>query len=297
MNIRAFLRQPVLTIAIHAREARWTLGRPGRITAYGATRLPQGMVDDGVILDSAAAGLVLRESADFPGHGRMRVVVALPAQRSVVRQMELPMLRGRQFAELVEREIRREMSTLADNAYVSWKRTGERDGKAQVFIVGVARDVLDSHVAAVRAAKLRPVAADLRIIAAARALGRPDCIIANVEDEEVEIGIFRGGVPAILRFVAMSSSTHETAWSAQITEELARTLKFYRDSRREDDVVAALPIVILGGAAQHATITSEVVASTGHEVAEPALMLELTSAAETVRFAANVGLALKDLAA
>jgi Tfp pilus assembly PilM family ATPase len=297
MNIRSILRQPLLTVAIHEREARWTLGLPGRITAYGATRLPVGMVDDGVILDSAAAGLVLRESADFPGSSRMRVVIALPAQRSVVRQIELPMLRGRQFAELVERETRREMSALADNAYVSWKRTGVRDGKAQVFVVGVARDVLDSHAAAIRAARLRPFAADLRIIAAARALGQPDCIIANIEEEEIEIGIFRGGVPAIMRFVAMSSSALEQAWSDQITEELARTLKFYRDSRREDDVVSRLPIMLVGGAAQHAMITSEVVASTGHEVGTPSLRLGLISDDETVRFAANIGLALKDLAA
>jgi len=297
MNIRSILRQPVLTVAIHAREARWTLGLPGRITSYGATQLPLGMVDDGVILDSAAAGLVLRESADFPSSRRMRVVIALPAQRSVVRQIELPVLRGRAFGELVHREIRREMPALADNAYVSWKPIGVRDGKAQVFVVGVARDVLDSHMAAIGAARLRPVAVDLRIIAAARALGQPDCVIANIEEEEIEIGIFRGGVPAIMRFVAMSSSPLEQAWSDQITEELARTLKFYRDSRREDEVVNTLPVSLVGGAAQRAMITDQIVASTGHEVGALSLRLGLVSRDETVRFAVNVGLALKDLAA
>lgn len=297
MNVRSLLRQPVLTVAIHQREARWTLGMRGRITASGATRMPPGMVDDGVIQDSAAAGLVLRESTDFPGSNRMRVVIALPAQRTVVRQLELPALSGRQFDELAEREIRREMPMLAENAHVSWKRTTEGGGKAQIFVVGIARDVLESHVAAIRAARLDPTAADLRIIAAARAAGEADCIIANVEEDEIELGIFRGGVPAVLRFVAMSAPISEPAWGEQLAEELARTLKFYRDSHRDDDVIQDLPISIVGGAAREAIMVSQIAASTGHQIAMPPLRIALTPEEQTVRFAANVGLAMKELAA
>lgn len=297
MNLRSILRQPVLTVAIHQREARWTVGRRGRITASGATLLPPGMVDDGVILDSAAAGLVLRESADFPGSRRMRVVIALPAQRTVVRQLELPALSGRQFDELAEREIRREMPMLAENAHVTWKRYGERDGKAQLFVVGVARDVLQSHVAAVRAAGLTPLAADLRIIAAARAAGDADCIIANVEEDEIEIGIFREGIPIVMRFVAMSATVSEPAWGDQLAEELARTLKFYRDSHRDDDVIVQLPISIVGGAARQAILVGQITAATGHQIAMPPLQIPLIPEEQTVRFAANVGLAMKDLAA
>ncbi len=297
MNVRSLLRQPILTIAIHQREARWTVGRAGRITSSGATPIPAGMVDDGVILDSAAAGLVLRESPDFPGSRRMRAVIALPAQRSVVRQLELPALRGRQFNELVEREIRREMPQLADNAYISWKRTGDREGKARVFFVGIARDVMDSHIAAICAAKLQPLAADLRIVAAARAVGTPDCIIANIEEDEIEIGIFRDGVPAIMRFIAMSAPTSDPAWGAQLSEEMARTLKFYRDSHRDDEVIAELPVCLVGGAAEHAVLESEIAAATDHAIAMPPLRLTLAQPSETIRFAANVGLVIKDLAA
>jgi Tfp pilus assembly PilM family ATPase len=297
MNIRSILRQPVLTLAIHDLEARWTLGRRGRIACSGRIPLADELVDDGVVRDPEAVGATLMASPGFQASARLQTVVALPAQRSVFRQLELPALRGHQFAELVEREIRREMPMLADNAYVSWKRTGTFDGKAQVFVVGVARDVLDSHIATARAAGLQPLAADLRIVATARAVGQADCIVAHTESNEIEIGIFRDGVPSIVRHIVMASPVADEAWGAQLGEELARTLKFYRDSHRDDEVVPGLPISFVGGVAQQAILAERLTASTGHEVALPPLALAVSPEDQAACFAANVGLAIKELAA
>ncbi len=296
MNIRSLTRQPVLTIAIHRTAMRWTAGARGHVSSSGTVALPAHLVDDGVVTDPEAAARVLREGA-FDGSGRMQTVLALPAQRSVFRTFEVPALKGKHFNEMVDREIRREMPMLAENAHVSWTRAGMRGENALVFVVGVARDVLDSHVATAGAAGLRPVSADLRIIAAARAVGQPDAIIVNVEDDEVELGIFRAGVPSIIRYVAMSAPPSENAWSDQLAEELARTLKFFRDSHRDDVIVPSLPITFVGGAARQALLAPQVPAATGHDVAMPPLRISLKQELETVVFAANIGLALKDLAA
>jgi Tfp pilus assembly PilM family ATPase len=297
VNLRSLLRQPILTLAIHDREARWTLGRTGRISSAGSVRLPPDSVDDGVVVDPVATGQLLRGSRDFPGRGRMRAVLGLPAQRSVFRVLELPALRGKQFAEMAAREIRREMPMLADNAYLSWTRTWAGEGKARVFVVGVAREVLDSHVATMRSARLMPVAVDLRVIAAARAIAMPDCILVNVESDELEIAIFRQGVPSIVRYVAMAAAMTDPAWMQQLSEELARTLKFYRDSHRDDIEADTLPIALVGGAAAQVLLSADIASSTGREVAMPPLRLSVSPESETVRFAANVGLAMKALAA
>ncbi len=297
MNLRRLLRQPVLTVAFHEREVRWTIGGSGSIASSGRVPLPPGFVNDGLVVDAAAAGMVLREALGFRGGGRMQVVLGLPAQRSVFRQLELPALPGKQFAELVEREIRREMPMLVENAHVSWKRTGERDGKALVFVVGVARDVLDSHLAAAWSAGLHPQSADLRVIAAARAVGAPDSMIACVEDSEVELGIFRDGVPWIIRSIAMTSPCGESAWIEQLTAELGRTLKYFRDSHRDDATIDAVPISFVGGSAKFAVMASQIGAAIGHDIAMPPLRLSVTPEQETVAFASNIGLALKDLAA
>lgn len=297
MNIRALLRQPLLTVAIHDREARWTIGRRGLIRRCGRVELADDLVDDGVVRKPAAVGAALRACAGFRGNSRSQAIVALPAQRSVFRQIELPALRGKQFAELAEREIRREMPMLADNAYVSWKRIGEADGKVQIFVVGVAHDVLDSHLAAAREAGLRPSAVDLRVVAAARAVAQADCIIAHIEVNEIEIGIFRDGVPSIVRHVVMATDPADPAWRAQLGEELARTLKFYRDSHRDDEVATRLPISFVGGMAQQAILSEGLSAATGRQLALPPLVLDVEPAEQAASFAANVGLAVKDLAA
>jgi Tfp pilus assembly PilM family ATPase len=205
-------------------------------------------------------------------------------------------LKRSQLDELIEREVRREMPVVAEHAHISWAIGAERDGAVSVFVVGAARDVLDSHVAAVRAAGVTPDAVDLRVIAAARALGAGDAIIAYVEDTEVEIAVFRGGVPSVIRHVTMTSGMDD-AWNDQLAAELARTLKFDRDSHRNDDVIGALPISFVGGAARRAILGEQVASATGHAVAMPPLLSFVSPEDQTVCYAANIGLALKEIAA
>lgn len=295
MNIRSLLKQPVLTISFHTNEARWTLGRAGDVAASGRVRLPKGATEDGVIVEPDAIGELLRNTPDFPGRGRMQVALALPAQRTVFRVLEVPRVEGKKFAEMVEREIRREMPMLADNAHISWQRMPDRENKAIVFVVGAARDIVDSHVAAAKAAGLHPQSADLRVIAAARAIGAANCVIANVEDDEAEIAIFRDGMPNIVRHIDMVADAAE--WSRQLAEELARTLKFYRDTHRDDDLASSIPISFVGDASQRALLAPEIGEQTGHPTELPRLRLVVSPEQETPAFAANVGLALKDIAA
>jgi Tfp pilus assembly PilM family ATPase len=297
MIIRSLLHQPVLTIAFHTSDARWTLGGRGRVSSSGRVALGDNACTDGVIGLPDEVGARLRAAPDFPGRGRMQVVLALPAQRTVFRVLELPVVADRKFDELASREIRRELPMLAENAYVSWKRMADRDGKAVVFIVGVARDVLDSHVAACRAAGLQPQAADLRVIASARAIGQPDCVIANVEDDEVEVAIFRHGMPIIVRHVDFVRGADATEWARHLGDELARTLKFYRDTHRDDEFADQLPISFLGDAAGRAMLAPEIREVTGRRTEVPALRLVLREGSDNGGFAANVGLALKDIAA
>ncbi|MEX2226442.1 MAG: pilus assembly protein PilM [Dehalococcoidia bacterium] len=296
MNLREILRRRVLTIAFHERDVRWTAGAHGRIDTIGSAPLPEHLVRDAVITDPVSAGAILRAVPGPPAGRMMRVIVAVPAQRSLFRQIDVPAVKGAQLDEVIEREIRREMPMLADNARVSWAIGAEHEGKTRVFVAGAPRDVLDSHVAAVRAAGLAPDAVDLRVIAASRAIGASDAVVANVEDGEIEIAIIRDGIPLVIRHVAMAPQDDE-AWKDQMAAELARTLKFYCDSHRDDDIVPSLPISFVGGAARRAILAEQVTLSTGHEVAMPPLRVSVDPEDQSVRFAANIGLALKEVAA
>lgn len=297
MNIRRLLRQPVLTVALHEHIARWTLGRGERVTEAGTLALPEGLANDGVIVDPERAGAVLRAAEGFPGSPRMQTVIAVPSQRSVVRILELPALPRRQFEELAEREIRRAMPMIGENAYVSWKAKAEVEGTVYVVVAGIPRDVMDSHIATMEAAGLRPCSADLGIVAVARAIGLPRSIVAAVEDSEAEIGIFNHGVPSIVRYVAMTSRAGTDAWGSQLADELGRTLKFYRDSHRQEGILDGIPIRFAGGAAHNALMSPQIAASTGQPVEVAGLRIAMPGLHDARAFAANVGLAMKDLAA
>jgi Tfp pilus assembly PilM family ATPase len=202
-----------------------------------------------------------------------------------------------QLANLVEREIRRELPMLSENAYVSWKAIpDDGTGPQRVFVVGTARDIMDSHVAAAKAAGLHPQSADLRVIAAARAIGEADVVIAGVEDDEAELAIFRDGLPAIVRHITLGAMGGEAEWGRQLAEELTRTLKFYRDTHRDDERATTLPIRFVGDAAAKALRSQDVADVTG-EAAAAHLRLVVANDGNDLGLAANVGLALKDMAA
>jgi Tfp pilus assembly PilM family ATPase len=296
MRLQRLIWQRALTIAFHDDEVRWTSGRNGAIKEFGALPLPSGLVADGAITHPEAAGKVLA-AAGVRANALTQVIIAVPAHRSVQRRIDIPARAGKQFGEMVEREIRREMPMLADNAYVSWARGDERDGQVAVLVIGIARDVLDSHTAAATAAGLRPYAADLRVIAAARAIGEANCIIALVEDGGLELGIFGRGIPAIIRSAGLPADADDAAWGDQLSAEIGRTLKFYRDSHREDDVISRTPISFAGAAAPRALLTADIAAATGHDVALPRLKIMPPREDDAPRFATNIGLALKELAA
>jgi Tfp pilus assembly PilM family ATPase len=297
VNIRALLRQPVLTLAFYAGEARWTLGQPGHLSAAGRVPLPAGLLSDGVLLDPALAGRLLREAPDFPGHARMQVLVALPAHRSVLRQLSVPPLRGKLLDQLIEREIRRELPVLAEGAHVAWQITARGEKRAEVFVVAVARDVLESHLVTLREAGLPPLAFDLAIIAAARATGEGDCVVATVDEHEAELAIFLRGVPVIVRCVSLVEPAGRPEGAAQLAEEVERTLKFFRDSHKDDPLPADAPIALLGSAAHSAALAGRIAEVTGRAAAPPPLLLAVTPPQEAAAFAVNAGLALKELAA
>lgn len=297
MNLRSLLRQPVFTVALHDDEARWTLGRGGHVTGAGRVALAPGLINDGVVVDPAAVGQALRDAADFPGSVRMQTVVALPAARSVFRQIDVPHVEGKQFDEFVNREIRRELPMVAEHTHVSWRVADSNNGTARVVIIGVARDVLDSHVMALQEAGLAPVSADLRVISAARAVGRPSVVIAHIEDQEVELGVFDDGLPSIVRFVAMAAPCGDPAWTDQLTQELNRALKFVRDTRRDDTgQTASTPIVLVGAAARMTGVSDAIAQATGHPMMTPSFAGGLPEP-DALRFAANIGAGMKDLAA
>jgi Tfp pilus assembly PilM family ATPase len=285
-------------VAFHPNGVRWTVGSRGAVSRSGRVRFGDGTIVDGVIVHPDIAGRTLRDAPDFPGTFRMQVGLALPAQRTLFRVLEVPSVKDSQLSELVMREIRREMPMLNDNAYVSWKRIADvPGGAARVFVVGTARDIMDSHVAAAKAAGLQPQTADLRIVSAARAIGEPDCVVANVEEDEAELAIFRDGLPVIVRHVTLGSIGGVGEWSRQLAEELTRTLKFYRDTHRDDALADELPISFVGDAARQAMLAPEIAEVTGRAVEMPALRLMVFPEADTIGFAANVGIALKDIAA
>ncbi len=153
----------------------------------------------------AASRVTVRVLTDTLAHATPRpvapgtcAVVALPEDKTFLRIVMLPHAAARHMRTAVAHEIEGQIPLRADDVYYDAQRVPalDRDGKAAVLLVAVARTVVDATFALVRDAGLRVVAMEPDSIADVRALAPPSpCILLFCSQSHTRITAVVGGVP------------------------------------------------------------------------------------------------------
>jgi type IV pilus assembly protein PilM len=161
--------QPGLVAAVKARVN-------GSILVERAVALPldPDTVRDGEVVDQAALTDALRELFDGGRFGK-RVRVGVANQRTVMRTLELPPVTDRkELAAAVRFQAQDQVPMPLNNAVLDFHPLGVIDtpaGQRQlVVVVAAQRDMVEHLLAAIRAAGLTPVGADLSAFALIRSL-------------------------------------------------------------------------------------------------------------------------------
>ena len=147
----------------------------GRIQSAISSDLPEGVMQDGEVVDSDTLGHVLKEifrAAALPKDVRLGVA----NQQIVVRQLELPRIEEAKDLEAAVRFQAAEAIAMPLNEVVlDFHRVGDgvdADGnpRTSVVVVAARESMIERLVEAVRSAGLRPVGIDLNAFALVRAL-------------------------------------------------------------------------------------------------------------------------------
>lgn len=163
---------PVAGVRIGATHVSVALAAPAagplapRVAA--SAPLPAGAVKNGEVIDAVAVAQAIRQAiAGHSGLGKA-ARVGIGCQKVAVRVIDLPPVEREEDVVAAVRMLAKErIPTAAENALIDFRLLPEQETdpgvapKKRALVVAARRELVDGHVAAVRAAGLDPIGVDL----------------------------------------------------------------------------------------------------------------------------------------
>lgn len=289
------LQRPTIALNVEGTSARLLLVKGNRVSAWTEVPLEPGLVKEGVIADPQAVGLALKALLDSHRVWGGKLIASVTGIRSIPRMLELPKMSPHMMEAAVAREAKREMPVPMEDIYLSWQTLAVNDGHQRIFALGVPRDTLDPLLRAIAVTGRRAHAVDIKPLALARAVDRREAIIADVEPDSADIVVVTGGIPAIMRTVVSRGEGAAPEDSIdRCRGELARTIKFYNDTHRQEPLAPSTPLFLTGSLAEEAAAAIESLESLAPYPVEPLTPpLGCPSDLPIASYAVNIGLAAK----
>lgn len=220
------------------------------ITGLGIAQTPVGVFQDEVVVDPATLGAAVKALLASSGIKTRKCVSSIEGQNKVVvRVIEVPKMEDKELSESMKWEVDRQVPFAATNeiemdyARIPMVEDDLNIQTIEVLLAVVQKDVVESHVAALKAAGLKPYAIDLAPLASERSLVEmvpvdPDAVpvdsivaIITIGARNTEMGIFENGTltfPCPPIPIAGDTITNEIAEAlGQTPEEAEQTKKEY----------------------------------------------------------------------
>lgn len=224
--------------AVRVAEVEQRRGGSLRLKRYGEVALPPGAVVDGDVVEPMVVADALRELWGSTGVRGRNVAVGLASQRVTVRPIDLPDLPESELAAAVRMQAADQLPMPVDEAlldYVLVERyaVGDDRQNIRVLLVAAEREMVERLLAAVTAAKLRPVLVDLDAFALLRSLatsteaGDETELIVDIGAAVTKIAVHRGGHPLFVRMVRLGgdASTRQLQQVLDLSWEEAEKAK------------------------------------------------------------------------
>ncbi len=283
-----------LTLSFEGRTARMLLAKGEGVERWGSVNLPQEHMSQGLISDPEAVAAALTKLIGSKGVPRRRVITSLTGHRTVSRMLLLPVIKPKQLAEAVRRKAKQELPLPLSETYLSWQLISQENNHMKVYAFAVPRAVIDKQMEALRAAKLRPRAMEIKPLALVRAVDQPNAIIVNMEQQSMGVIIVRKGVPLIMRSVPQSGDRVDHAVRMErLSQELSRTIQFYSESHPENPLDPSIVIYATGEMLGSEESREALARRAQYTVESPRPPMSLPEGFPVASYCANLGLALK----
>ena len=214
------------------------------ITGLGIARTPQGVIENEVIVDSKALGDAIKALLAESGIKTKKCVSSVSgASQVVVRVISVPKMKREELAETMKWEVERHVPFSPDQVVMDFQPLdlpgADPDATEMEVLLAVAQQqLIDSHVEAILAAGLSPMAIDIEPLAASRSLVElssngamsETVAVVNIGSSRSDLGIFENG---ILTFPSPPVSVAGINFTREIAEALGQTLEQAEVTKRE----------------------------------------------------------------
>jgi type IV pilus assembly protein PilM len=205
------------------RAVEITRGREGpSVTRFGSVPLPPGVVQGGVIQDTAAVTAAIKQLWAAARFKNRSVALGVTNPQIVVRQMSVINMPAKELRESLPFQVRDSLPLPVERSLLDFYPTGagETDETISGLLIAAPKEAVITAVQAVERAGLHVALVDLASFALLRAASRLDRRVEAIVDIGAQITsviVHDDGDPLIVRTVPRGS--------AEITEKLATTLK------------------------------------------------------------------------
>ncbi len=214
------------------------------ITGLGISKIPQGVIENEVIVDPVGLGNAIKALLAESGIKTKKCVSSVSgASQVVVRVISVPKMKQDELADTMKWEVERHVPFSPQEVVMDFqplvKPSDDPDATEMEVLLAVAQEQLvNSHVEALFAAGLRPMAIDIEPLATSRALIEldKDCAInetvaiVNMGSTRTEFAVFENG---LLVFPSPPLGVAGINFTREISEALGQTLEQAEVTKRE----------------------------------------------------------------
>jgi len=267
-----------------------TWGR--KVKRFATIPLPDGAVKDGVVVDAGIFSQTVERLLETAKIRRSKITVCFNGARSYMRLVTLPDLPAKLMNGAVYQEAEKLMPVPLDTLYLAWCDIGLLNNKRQVFILATPRQVWDSTIPVLRKMRLDPEHIDIKPLALAWAVGLPDSLICDVQNDSADFVIVREGIPHTTRRISLKPTDNAEETAQNIAEELEKTLALFHSTYPDKALPDATPLYLSGKVSEDHLLELFIL----REIGRRGVLLPLTGLPDIPwqQYTANLGLLRKN---
>ncbi len=208
--------------------------------------LEPGLVKEGVVQDQPAVAEKIKQAWRDSRIMRRRVAVGVTGLNCLYQIMLLPELAESLREEAITREAAQALGIPLDSVYLSWQVLSVEHGQMKVYLAVLPKDKVDSVVATLKLANLRPTIMDIKPLCLARASSEPRAILVDTAGDAMDIVVLGNGVPEVIRSLQLAPDTPAGERIGILRSEMERSISFYNAAHLDQPMDVTVPVLVSG---------------------------------------------------
>jgi len=240
-------RKKITTLSFEGSEIRCLTARGQEVTAWRSIPVAPEMMDQGVIQDPAAVGRTIDKILTTVKASKRNLVTSVTDQRTVHRIMAIPEIKENLLEEAIRRKAKQEFAIPIENTDLSWRIIREANNQYYLYVLAIPKIVIDRQMEALKETGLKPKLMDAKPLAVLRAVDRESALIVNLEPHSMSVYIIVNQIPVIVRTIPLDSGEiSKEAKLDLLSQELARTTKYYNETNKKNRLPTKTPLFLTG---------------------------------------------------